>query len=360
MKRTILAFVSILILLAACAPQTPTPTADTRYTVTDALGRSITLDKVPERIAIVGKAQIMTADAVYMFPGVSERITSLGDTTQGEGNFIKLIDPTFTEKTILPVEVGPEQVAGVNPDLVILKSSLREKVGKAIEELGIPVIYLDFETADQYQRDLATLGQLLQNDARAQEIAAYYQSRVDGVTQTLSGLTDADKPSVLLLYYSEKDGAVAFNVPPTSWMQTWMVETAGGKPVWLDANPGGGWTKVSLEQVAAWDADTIFIVSYGKNLDSIVTSLQADPQWQELRAVKEGRLYGFASDIYSWDQPDSRWILGLQWLAGKLHPDQFPNLDITAEAQSFYTTLYGQTGQFFTEKILPTFKGSVP
>lgn len=350
----------ILALVTACASQpAATPTVGS-YTVTDALGRTITFDKVPERIVIAGRAQLMATDAIYAFPGASERIIALGINNQGEGHFVEKIDANYSQKELLPNDVGPEQIAGLNPDAVILKSYLREKPGQALEDIGIKVIYLDLETPEQYQRDLLTLGKLLQNESRAAELAAFFQNGVAEVTAALAGLKEVDKPRTLLLYYSEKDGAVAFNVAPVSWIQTWMVETAGGIPVWLDANPGGGWTKVSLEQVAAWDADAIFIISYGKKINQIVADLKADPQWQALRAVKDGKIYGFATDQFSWDQPDVRWLLGLKWLAGKLHPDKFPGLDIIAEAKSFYNTLYGVDEAFFTEKILPTFKGSLP
>ena len=164
---------------------------------------------------------------------------------------------------------------------------------------------------------------------------------------------------VLLLYYSDRDGEIAFNVPPLSWMQTTQVEQAGGVPVWADANPGGGWTKVGLEQVAAWDADVILLVSYFRSVDEVTAELKADPQWQALRAVQAGKLYGFPGDYYSWDQPDTRWILGQMWLAKTLHPDLFSDLDLQAELLEFYSTLYALDGASVEQEILPRLKGDL-
>jgi len=182
---------------------------------------------------------------------------------------------------------------------------------------------------------------------------------VDAVTQALSGLTEEQKPHTLLLYYTDKDGTIAFNVPPMSWMQTWQVQTAGGTPVWEDANPGNGWAVVNLEQIAAWNPEYVFIVSYFVPVNDVVAQLKADPQWQALDAVKNNKLIGFATDLYSWDQPDTRWALGLTWLAGKLHPDLFPSLDITTEARTFYGELYGMSAEDFDAKVLPTFAGDI-
>jgi iron complex transport system substrate-binding protein len=145
-----------------------------------------------------------------------------------------------------------------------------------------------------------------------------------------------------------------------TWLQTKMVEIAGGEPVWEDANPGEGWSQVTLEQIAAWDADQIFVVSYFTDPTEVVEGLKADPNWQSIRAVKDDQIYAFPGDLYSWDQPNPRWILGLTWLAGKVHPELFPRLDMTAETQNFYQTLYGLDEAFVEQNIVPTFKGVLP
>ncbi|MEJ5314625.1 MAG: ABC transporter substrate-binding protein [Anaerolinea sp.] len=380
MNRVLFVVIISLVLLNACSapakPETITPfaqetveameteiapgtdMAQPSIVIVDALGREVTFSKVPSRIVITGKGLIQILDAAYMFPEAPERIVALGKATQGTGNFISLIDPGYGSKKLLENDASAEQIAAVQPDLVILKSYLAETVGKPIETLNIPVVYVDFETPEQYTRDLAILGKVFQNESRAQELVDFYQNKVNFIQEALKDVKE--KPSVLMLYHNDKDGAVAFSVPPMTWIQTQMVELAGGMPVWGSANPGKGWTVVTLEQIAAWNADQIFIIAYQKDSSEITASLKNDPQWSALRAVKEGHLYGFPADLYSWDQPDSRWILGLSWLAARLHPDRFPQFDIVAEAQQFYQRLYGLDVQFFESRIKPTFRGDLP
>jgi iron complex transport system substrate-binding protein len=182
---------------------------------------------------------------------------------------------------------------------------------------------------------------------------AYYNGKVDEINKVVSTLKDDQKPKTLIVYYSEKDGAVAFNVPPMGWMQTLIVKSAGGAPVWEDANPSKGWTKVSLEQVAAWNPDVIFVVAYFNPVGDVVAKLKTDEQWKNLKAVKDGKIYPFATDVYSWDQPDTRWVLGLQWVASKLHPDLFKDWDITKAAKDFYKEIYAMDDASFTKNIAP-------
>lgn len=366
MKRIFWIFLVSLLVLNACAgapaqtaaPAGKTATASLVIKVTDALEREVTLKSPPSRIVIAGKGAILTIDAAYMFPEASARIIALGNSTQGSGNFAALIDPEFSKKTQLQNEAGAEQIAAVQPDLVILKSYLAETIGKPLEALKIPVIYVDLETPEQFTRDLAILGKIFQNEARAQELAGYYTQKVSAIQAALKDQTA--KPRALMLYYNDRDGVVAFNVPPVSWIQTQMVGLAGGIPAWGSVNTGSGWAVVNLEQIAAWDADQIFIISYQKNTAEIAERLKNDAQWKNLRAVKEGRLYGFPADVYSWDQSGSRWILGLSWLAARLHPERFPKFDIVAETQQFYQQLYRLDAPFFDSKIRPLFKGSLP
>lgn len=100
----------------------------------------------------------MVADAIYLFPESGKRVVALGSTTQGTGNFIPMIDPTFNAKISLDSSAGAEQIAAAQPDCVIMKSTNASSLGKALEAVKIPVVYLDFETPDQSQRDLKTLG----------------------------------------------------------------------------------------------------------------------------------------------------------------------------------------------------------
>jgi iron complex transport system substrate-binding protein len=382
-KAPFVLWLIVLLASAACAPParplptaplpptavpTPQPPAQPAaaaqptggYSVTDAMGRSIAFSRPPQKIVLAGKALIMVADAIYLFPEAGARIAALGSTSQGSGNFIPMIDANFSSKISLKGDAGPEQIAAAQPDCVIMKSSNAEKLGKPLEAIQIPVVYVDFETPDQYQRDLKTLGVLFQNNDRAQAVAAFYQSRVDAITKATSALTDNQKPRTLVLYYNDQGGTVAFDLPPMSWMQTLIVQTAGGRPVWKDANLSNSWTKVTLEQIAAWDADTIFVIAYFTPVSDVVKKLKVDPQWQALRAVKNNQLYAFAGDVYSWDQPDPRWILGLTWVAGKLHPDLFPGLDIKKEARTFYQELYGLDDAAFQTNILPKLTAGVP
>jgi iron complex transport system substrate-binding protein len=336
------------------------PTAGTGgLTVTDALGRTVKFAAPPQRIVVAGKATLTIIDTLYLFPEAKDRVIALSIGKQPVGDFLSLVDPKWEQKTILGVDAGPEQIAPLKPDAVLMRSALADTLGRSLEALKIPVVYVDLETVDQYFRDVTTLGDLLGNDRRAGDIVAYYQSRLDRLVRSLEELPGEEKPAVVVVQYSAQGGEVALTVPSASWLQTNEVEIAGGIPAWKEAAQGGGWTVVNFEQIAAWDPDQIFVVSYQGDSAAAVEQLKADAQWRLLRAVKNGQIYGFPADVFSWDQPDPRWILGVTWLAVKMHPDQFPELDFRQEIVDFFEQMYGMDQTTIEQQILPQLKGDV-
>jgi len=355
MRRTLTILLALLLLSACGREASPTPSA---LTVTDALGREVTLAAPPQRIVVAGKATIMIVDALYLFPEGPQRLAAVGTTAQG-GDFLPIVDPNAAAKATLGAEAGPEQIAAAGPDLVILKSYLREKLGAPVEALGIPVFYVSLETPEQYFTELRALGQVLGNPARAEEVITFYQERMERVQKRVADIPDDGKPRVLVLQHSAKGGETAYAVPPAAWMQTLLVQMAGGRPVWLDVQ-GSGWTVVTLEQMAAWDPDQVYVIDYFGDPVQAVEGLRADPVARNLRAVQTGQVFAFPKDTYSWDQPDARWILGLQWLASHIHPDRFADLDILQEFTTFYRTLYRLDDSAIEGQLRPLLRGSLP
>ena len=205
------------------------------------------------------------------------------------------------------------------------------KLGATLEEINIPVMGLSLETPEAFYADLRALGIVLGNEPRADELVAFYQAQQDMVAQMVAGLSAGEKPSVLVLQYTEDGSDVTFTVPPAAYLQTTMIQNAGANPVWLDADGGAdGWIQVSLEQIAAWDPEMVFVVHYGGDSTTVAQTLMESPLWQDLQAAKTGQIYGYPADFASWDLIDPRWILGEQWLVKIIQPERAKELDLIA------------------------------
>jgi len=323
--------------------------------ITDAAGRVVTLEALPKRLVVIGKGPHLILHLLYMFPEGRERLVGMETRGRTASDFLDAIDPAFKDKKTLGVNPGPEEIAALQPDLVLMKASADERMSETLAKVGIPVSYLSLETPDEFFRDLANVGAVLGNETRAAEVASFFRGRIDRIQKSLAPAAGEKKPRVLLVMGTDRGGKFAVQVPAEGWMQTYQVRTAGASPVWLEGfKTTAGWTIVNLEQIAGWDPDKIFIVVWHSiDPQTMIDSFKADPQWSALKAVRAGELYAFPEDIFGWDSPDPRWILGLTWLAARIHPSLFKETDMTREVYEFYQKLYGLDRAAVERIILP-------
>ena len=371
-RHTFLSALTILMITSACSPAVVVPevqnTAEVAmatetvsgFTINDALGRELYFEQPPQRLVIAGRASTLLANALYLFPEAGQRIVGIENRSQAASPILPMIDPDTSDKIFFEKNAGPEQIAPAQPDVVILKSYMAESLGQPLEILGINVVYLDLETPEQFFRDIEILGQLFGNSERAQEIQRFYQQRLDHIEMDTAGIPETQKPSVLMIQYSDSGGEVAFKVPPASWLQTTMVELVGGTPIWTEASETGGWAIVNFEQIAAWNPDQIYVIYYPGDAKPITESLRSDPNWQAIQAVQQDQLFAFPGDFLSWDQPDTRWILGLSWLFTKVQPEVADDLDIMQEISQFYEQLYGLDQEIIQDEVSPNLNGDLP
>jgi iron complex transport system substrate-binding protein len=338
---------------AGVQEEQPTPS---ELTAVDALGREVTLDAAPTRIAAVGKATMIVADALYMFERAPEHVIALGITDQGLGDFYQYLAPEFPADERISHNAGAEQIASLRPDLVLLKSYLFDGLGSQLESLGIPVFTVSLESPEDYAEEIRQMGALFDEAARAQEIIDYYDNQLEMVQERTA---DTPQQSVLLLYASQRDGVTAFQTAPRDWMQTFMTREAGAQAVWQDSNLTSGWQKVSLEQIASWDPDRIYIISYRTPASDFMDLIEDDPAWQSLEAFQNGDVQPFPADFHNWAQPDTRWILGLTYLASDLHAGQFEDLSMSGEIRDFYQEIYGISDKQVIDEIINRYEASV-
>ncbi len=338
--------------MATAAP-TAAPSPGNRLEVTDARGRTLHFAAPPQRIVVAGKASLLVADALYAFPEAPQRVVALPQRLQTPAalDFLRLVDPNLDAKLVLASDAGPEQIAALHPDVVVMKSFLADKLGASVEALGIPVFYLQMEQPEQYGREMAQLGILFGDPARGKALADFYDRTIRKVQQAVAALPPGDRPRVLFLQHTVKGGTTAYKIPPASWLQTTMVKLAGGEPVWAESARGGNWQVANLEQIAAWNPDQIFIADYFADPQQAVADFEADPTAANLTAVRNGRVFPFPKDFVSWDQPDTRWVLGLEWLVRRIHPQALADEDFCTAAKVFYQTVYGLQGDALTSAL---------
>ena len=323
---------------------------------TDALNRVVTVNNKIDKILVVGRAAIMPADALYFFPSVWDKEVLLATTDQGLGDFFTLIRSDLTKEKRLAQQLSAEEIVALKPDLVVTKSNNYDSIGKQLEKFNIPLFVMDLESPQAWKDEIVQLGILLDDNETPKIVASNFQKREEFVSEKLSTLSEAEKPTVLLLQVASSDGATAFSVAPKDWIQAYLVENSHAVPIWLDSPfSSNAWSKVSFEQIAKWDPDHIFLINYRGSVNTFLKEIENSSHWHHLTAFKKGNIRAFAADYLSWAQSDSRSILALQWLAATLHPSVFTNFEIEKEMTSFYADFYNIRDKAIIDKLIESF-----
>ncbi len=99
---------------------------------------------------------------------------------------------------------------------------------------------------------------------------------------------------------------------------------------------------ITMEQVYGWDPDLIFITNFTPTqpADLMGNKVGAD-DWSTVKAVQDGEVYKLPLGTYRSYTPSSDTPVTLLWMAQKVYPDLFEDVDMTAEVRDYYQELYG-------------------
>ncbi|WP_289069512.1 iron ABC transporter substrate-binding protein [uncultured Aliiroseovarius sp.] len=231
-------------------------------------------------------------------------------------------------------EANLERVLQIQPDLIIDFGSVRDTyidlANRVQEQTGIPYLLIDgrFEnTAEALRITGEALGEPERGTALAKDVEARF-ARIDAV---LADIPEADRPGVYLAR-----GADGLETGMQGSINTEIIERAGGRNVADDGGTTRGLVQTSVEQVIVADPDAIVTWDanfYGKVFDA--------PLWQGVTAVREGQVYLSPMAPFGWiDRPPSlNRMVGLNWMAGLLHPDRWEG-DLREDTRDFYKLYY--------------------
>ena len=331
---------SVMVLsLAACSNQPAeensssqssseqTASLETTYpvTITDALGREVTIEEEPERLVsgyYITTSYLAALDLDEKLVGIEAK----ADTRE----LYKLAAP---ELPSLP-NVGSlkqfnlETCISTEPDLVILSAKVPDAVAK-LEELGIPVIAVNPESEKEFKETISMIGTACNVQERANELTESYDKAIADLAAKLEGVEPAR-------VYLGGNSAFLSTAGPAMF-QDLLIRGAGAENVASEITDTY-WATVSYEQLLAWSPDTIILAPQAEyTVDDVLN----DPALADLDAVKNGKVYAMPNVIESWDSPIPSSYLGSIWMASVLYPDAVSTEDYTKACVDFYQQFYG-------------------
>jgi iron complex transport system substrate-binding protein len=237
-------------------------------------------------------------------------------------------------------DLNVEELVKMNPDLVFYFD--KPEMVEQMEKLGLYVVPARSSSATQGVfsdvKDLLNVyAQAIGDEtalARAEAYSAYFDEKLAMITAVTSDIGLKERPDVYfanqnLLWCSGKYS----DIPE-------VIALAGGVCVSRDV-VGGGKTEITMEQLLAWDPDFIIVDHAGSSgnasAEDVIAGLSSDPRFADISAVQNNQVKISPTGIFFWDAGQQK-ILLLMWMAQMFHPEEFADLDITAELKYFYST----------------------
>lgn len=296
-------------------------------TVKDQLGREVTLDKKPEKL--VSGYYISTSLLIAL--GLEDNLVGI-EAKAASRPIYKL----SAEKLLSLPSVGTaknfdlEGCAALKPDLVILPTKLKDTI-PSLEELGIKVIAVNPENGELLNEAIDIIARATGTTEKAAELKAFNEKLLSEVSNALG---QTEKPSVYL-----SSNSTISAVAGGEMYQNTLISNAGGSNVASELK-GNNWSKVSFEQIAAWNPSVIVIAS---DADYTVDDVLNNKDLANVSAVAQKKVYKMPDAFESWDSPAPSGVLGTAWLATKLHPDKYSQDKFEAAVKEFYEKFYGFT-----------------
>ncbi|MBQ9494299.1 MAG: ABC transporter substrate-binding protein [Treponema sp.] len=346
MKKIIKVFCGLLVVMSllGCTKARKTESLAAR-TIVDHTGAHIVIPAQINRVVI---GSILPLASVYcMYMGSSEKLVGMHPSSMAaaKNSYLVKVFPDVANVDSRFVQNGAvniEELLKLNPDVVFYAAANDEE--KAVyENAGIPAIGFsttrkEWHCIDTYADWIDLLSQIFNEDlktARAKEIIDYGYAIERKIKDRVANLSDSQKPNVMILFnYDESNMTAAGH----HFFSKYWIETPGGNNV-VDAK---GQLKINMEQVYQWNPDMIFITNFSPRLaEDLLTNMIDGADWSHVKAVKEKKVYKFPLGMYRWFPPASDTPLVLQWLATKIQPELFSDIDMDKEIKDYYKRFYG-------------------
>lgn len=272
-------------------------------TVTDMLGRSVTIASKPAAVAAIS-------------PTTVEYVYAVGTTSKTRSTSVKFPDAATSAKDIGPsYQPNLELIAAEKPDLIVADSVIQPQLQESLTGLGVPVLFIGAQVFRDVPKGLRLIGEVLDAQAAGEQSA----TKLEKTLSDLQAKLPAAKPTVLVLNGSPEDFYAA---KPESYVGD-LVQLLGGNNVAKGAPDVGrfpGYTKLSLETILTSKPDVVLAITAGPPGGTTITaSLSSNPAWANVPAVQKKRVSEISLVIYL-QAPGPRAGVALTELAALLYP----------------------------------------
>lgn len=355
-KRALTFLLALTLALSLCACGAKAPADDGTQTITDGVGRQVTITPgTYQRVVCIGAGALR----MYTYVGDTALLCGVEDIdntslTQRPKMFDSVARPYLLAygdvfQTLPSCGTGgpnaqaaeAEKILSCSPDIVLSEYEDVEKEDALQAQLGVPVVTLkagpDGVFDDAFRQSMTLLGQIFGRNEQAEALLSFIDGQQADLLRRTASLTDAEKPGVYLCGLG-------------NWGTTNHLMTAQNYAPFRVAGVRNVVTGLAADGIQAIEEEKF--VSLGSDMDILVLDAAAvkniAPLYQEkpdlfsaCKAWQTGRVY--LEMAYNAYYTNYEIALANTWfLAKSVYPDLFSDVDMTAKTNEITNAFLGR------------------
>ena len=293
-KTKLISLFLAAVLLCGCAPRQMSKPVEL-CGFQDDLGRAVAVQE-PKRVACL----LGSFAQIWMLAG-GEVCATADDAWED----LQLDLPEDTVNLGNTKELSLERLLSAQPDFILASANTRQNLEwmETLEAAKISTAYFDVSDFDDYLRLLKLCTDITGRSDLYETHGTAVQAQIDRVLETAENR--GTSPKVLCMRASASSVTVKNsqdNVLGEMLHSLGCVNIADSDTSLLE--------NISIERILQEDPEFIFLVQRGDDTEGmkayVENMMQENPAWQQLTAVKEGRLYFMDKNLYNL-KPNHRW-----------------------------------------------------
>lgn len=331
--------------LCACgqAPVQNTPGSTETKTITDALGREVTVPATVEKIIPLGNTPRMIS-----YLGLADRVVGIGDCEKAESplqayayvNRDKWKDlPVVGSDSMGETSYYPEELISLAPDIIVCTYGL-DTVQDIERQTGLPVVAVTDAVlfSAEYEDSLRILGEVCGVSERAEAVVEFINSCIADLRARTEVIPDDDKPSILAAAATFK-GSHGIEGVYSNYAVFDVIAVNDVTRGMLDTGVAGG-VLVDKEQILEWNADMIFLDYSGVEL--VRQDMAENPDfYKQLDAFRSGNVYQCPNSTWHWSNVEIP-LVSAYYMGSLLYSEAFEDVDFEAKAAEIFEFFLGE------------------
>ena len=205
--------------------------------------------------------------------------------------------------------------------------------------MGISTGKWDYDVLETFENWIQILSQIFPEQSKTEKVTAYSQEVYDTIQERVSGLKEEEKKDILFLY--QYDDKQIITSGKHFFGQFWC-DAVGGRNAAEEIEAENSTAVINMEQILAWDPDVVFLTNFTAAMpEDLYTNAIGGQDWSTVQAVKNQEVYKMPLGSYRSFTPGADTPVTLLWMAQKVYPDLFADIDLEQEVKDYYKEIYG-------------------